>query len=220
MLRTIEDGLNADTLSDEETRMLCRKAQQGDKAAEQELVLRYTKLAKYISRRFAKAAGQDTEDVFAQALEILVKVIRSYNPGRGAFISYARLMLRSRLLDMVWKRRTPEDDTPEETDEETRADDDGREELEPLIVVVPALLDMVVEPTRDEQYNAACSELKRILDAARPHLTREQWVVVRSRADGRTMTSIAQRLGMSRETAYCRLREAMAVLEDFGDSSV
>lgn len=80
---------------------LCALAAQGDSAAEETLVLRYTRLVRACARPFFLAGG-DSEDLIQEGLMGLLSAIRSFQPDREAsFATFAGTCIRRRILSAV-----------------------------------------------------------------------------------------------------------------------
>ena len=94
--------MNRDSLkncfSDEE---LCIQAIAGDSAAEEMLVLRYSRLVRVCARPFFLAGG-DSEDLIQEGMLGLLSAIREYRPDRNArFRTFAELCVRRRIISAV-----------------------------------------------------------------------------------------------------------------------
>lgn len=79
-------------------------ARNGDKAAESELLNKYSPLAKSISAGFF-ISGATEEDLYQEAMVGLYSAIGSYNPGIAVFSTYAYRCIRNAVLDAVKKSR-------------------------------------------------------------------------------------------------------------------
>ncbi len=85
-------------LTDEE---LCCRASSGDRMAEENLVIRYMRLARACARPYFLAGG-DSEDLLQEAMVGLLKAIREYNPTRdAAFRTFAEVCVRNRIRSAV-----------------------------------------------------------------------------------------------------------------------
>lgn len=81
--------------------VLCAKAAQGDRAAEETLVHRHTRLVRVCARPFFLAGG-DSEDLIQEGMIGLITAIREYDPSRGArFRTFAATCVRRRLISVV-----------------------------------------------------------------------------------------------------------------------
>lgn len=86
------------TVSDEN---LCRLAQQGDRNAEEQVVVRYFGLVKACARPYFLAGG-DGEDLIQEGMLGLLKAVRTYEPTRGVpFEAFARLCVTRRVYSAV-----------------------------------------------------------------------------------------------------------------------
>lgn len=80
---------------------LCRLASKGDAGAENELVVRYSRLVRACARPFFLAGG-DSEDLIQEGMLGLLSAIRDYTPEADtAFKTYAELCIRRRLISAV-----------------------------------------------------------------------------------------------------------------------
>jgi len=85
-------------LTDEE---LCLKAADGDRVAEETLVMRYMRLARACARPYFLAGG-DSEDLLQEAMFGLLKAIREYDGSRDAsFKTFAEVCVRNRIRSAV-----------------------------------------------------------------------------------------------------------------------
>lgn len=85
-------------LSDE---ALCVKAANGDRVAEETLVLRYMRLARACARPYFLAGG-DSEDLLQEAMFGLLKAIREYDKARDVtFRTFAEVCVRNRIRSAV-----------------------------------------------------------------------------------------------------------------------
>lgn len=92
------DHLSIQSMTDEQ---LCARAATGDRAAEEALVLRYSRLVRVCSRPFFLAGG-DSEDLIQEGMLGLLSAIREYRADRGAqFRTFAELCIRRRIISAV-----------------------------------------------------------------------------------------------------------------------
>ncbi len=84
--------------------MLAIRAQAGDSNAEQELLLRYTKLVRYYARQYFLIGGE-TEDLIQEGMIGLFQAIKGYQnkEGRLSFKNFAHICVRRQILDAVKK---------------------------------------------------------------------------------------------------------------------
>lgn len=81
--------------------VLCALAVQGDRSAEEALVLRYNRLVRSCARPFF-LMGADHEDLIQEGMIGLVKAVRDYDAGRGAaFRAYAERCIRNRMISAI-----------------------------------------------------------------------------------------------------------------------
>ena len=80
---------------------LCALVIDGDRAAEETLVLRYSRLVRGCARPFFLAGG-DSEDLIQEGMMGLLSAIRESRPGRGTqFRTFAELCIRRRIISAV-----------------------------------------------------------------------------------------------------------------------
>lgn len=84
-----------------EDAVLLAQAARGDRAAEEELVLRYQWLVRSCARPLF-LLGADQEDLLQEGMVGLIKGIRDFDPQRNvSFSAFARLCVRRRMLDAI-----------------------------------------------------------------------------------------------------------------------
>ncbi len=84
--------------SDEE---LCARAAQGDRDAEEALVVRYSRMVRICARPYFLAGG-DSEDLIQEGMVGLLQAVREYNPNREAsFRRYAQVCIQNRLISAI-----------------------------------------------------------------------------------------------------------------------
>ncbi|MCD8356121.1 MAG: sigma-70 family RNA polymerase sigma factor [Clostridia bacterium] len=89
---------NLEACSDEQ---LCTMAQQGDRAAEELLAVRYFSVVKACSRPYFLAGG-DGEDLIQEGMLGLLKAVRAYEVGRNVpFEAFARMCITRRVYSAV-----------------------------------------------------------------------------------------------------------------------
>ena len=80
---------------------LCARAASGDRAAEEALVLRHTRLVRVCARPFFLAGG-DSEDLIQEGMVGLLSAIREFRPQKGAsFRAFAEVCVRRRIISVV-----------------------------------------------------------------------------------------------------------------------
>lgn len=80
---------------------LCACAAEGDRKAEENLVMRYNRLVRVCARPYFLAGG-DSEDLIQEGMLGLLSAIREYLPERGAsFRTYAEACIRNRIRSAV-----------------------------------------------------------------------------------------------------------------------
>lgn len=84
-------------MTDEE---LCKRVQNGDSGAQDELLKRYKNKVLAIARRFF-LGGAETEDLVQEGMCGLYTAIINYSPEKGNFSPYANTCVRNRILDKV-----------------------------------------------------------------------------------------------------------------------
>lgn len=81
--------------------VLCRRAALGDRAAEESLAARYSRLVRICARPYFLAGG-DSEDLIQEGMIGLLSAIRGFRPDEGAaFPSYAEVCIRNRIHSAV-----------------------------------------------------------------------------------------------------------------------
>ena len=92
------DNPNFEDCSDEQ---LCAMAQQGNRAAEEVLAVRYFSVVKSCSRPYFLAGG-DCEDMIQEGMLGLLKAVRAYEPERNVpFEAFARMCITRRVYSAV-----------------------------------------------------------------------------------------------------------------------
>lgn len=92
------DNPNFEDCSDEQ---LCAMAQQGNRAAEEGLAVRYFSVVKACSRPHFLAGG-DCEDLIQEGMLGLLKAVRAYEPERNVpFEAFARMCITRRVYSAV-----------------------------------------------------------------------------------------------------------------------
>lgn len=79
---------------------LFARAAEGDESAVEELLTRYKSIATALARRYFLVGG-DAEDLAQEGMIALYRAIKTYEPGQGAFASYAASCVKNRLLDVI-----------------------------------------------------------------------------------------------------------------------
>lgn len=80
---------------------LCARVAEGDRVAEEALVMRYARLVRICARPFFLAGG-DSEDLVQEGMFGLLKAIREFDPTRDAsFHTFAEVCIRRRILSAV-----------------------------------------------------------------------------------------------------------------------
>ena len=81
--------------------VLCQMASEGDRDAEEHLVLRYMRFVRASARPYFLAGG-DSEDLLQEAMFGLLKAIREFDAGRDvSFRTFAEVCVRNRILSAV-----------------------------------------------------------------------------------------------------------------------
>ena len=88
-------------MTDEESVISARG---GDKSAEEQLLNKYSPLAKAIAARFFLSGGE-TEDLVQEGMVGLYSAIYSFDKGSASFSTYAYACVRNAVLDAVKKSR-------------------------------------------------------------------------------------------------------------------
>lgn len=91
-------NVSHNSMTDEQ---LCVQAAGGDRAAEETLVLRHTRLVRTCARPFFLTGG-DSEDLLQEGMMGLLTAIRTYRGDRGAlFRTFAAVCVRRRIVSAV-----------------------------------------------------------------------------------------------------------------------
>ena len=92
------DHIQCHDLTDE---ALCAMTAQGDRTAEEALVLRYHRVVRMCARPYFLAGG-DSEDLIQEGMVGLLAAIREYDPERAAsFRTYAEVCIKNRLVSAI-----------------------------------------------------------------------------------------------------------------------
>ena len=90
-----------DSIRDDKSHQLAKKAASGDSAAEEALVSEYSRLVKICARPYFLAGG-DSEDLIQEGMLGLLSAIRTFDPNKGAkFSSYAEFCVRRRIYSAI-----------------------------------------------------------------------------------------------------------------------
>ncbi len=84
-------------LSDE---ALCGYAQHADKAAEDVLMRRYSRLVESLAKRYFLIGGTE-EDLRQEGMIGLLSAVREYSPQRASFKTFAALCIRRSIIDAI-----------------------------------------------------------------------------------------------------------------------
>lgn len=80
---------------------LCARVLSGDRAAEETLVLRYSRLVRICARPFFLSGG-DSEDLIQEGMVGLLSAIREFSPDRNTqFRTFAEVCIRRRIISAV-----------------------------------------------------------------------------------------------------------------------
>jgi RNA polymerase sporulation-specific sigma factor len=82
-------------------RWLLEAAQQGDRAAQDELLRRYEPLVQRVVRNLGRPRGYEREDLAQEARIGLASAIRAWRPERGPFSAFAVRCVRNQALHAV-----------------------------------------------------------------------------------------------------------------------
>ena len=84
------------------TEELIKRAKEGDRAAEEEVIVSVRRMIETLARGLAKNASYDAEDLAQTGLIAVAAAIKTYNEGKGAkFSTYAHMCAKRRMLDDV-----------------------------------------------------------------------------------------------------------------------
>ena len=94
----LQNRFLSDSMTDE---VLCARAAEGDRAAEETLVLRYSRLVRVCARPFFLAGG-DSEDLIQEGMLGLLSAIREFDGARSdRFGPFAQQCIRRRIISAV-----------------------------------------------------------------------------------------------------------------------
>lgn len=82
-------------------RWLLEAAQQGDRAAQDDLLRRYEPLVQRVVRKLSRPPGYEREDLAQEARIGLASAIRAWRPERGPFSAFAVRCVRNQALHAV-----------------------------------------------------------------------------------------------------------------------
>jgi RNA polymerase sporulation-specific sigma factor len=86
------------------TEDLIRLAKEGDKAAEETVILRVEKMIETLARGLTEAAPYNAEDLAQTGLLAVAGAIKTYDESKGAkFSTYAHMCAKRRMLDEIKK---------------------------------------------------------------------------------------------------------------------
>ena len=95
---SISMNIEKNGMTDEQ---LCAMVAMGDRASEEALVLRYSRLVRICARPYFLAGG-DSEDLIQEGMLGLLAAIREFSPERKvAFRTYADLCIRRRMISAI-----------------------------------------------------------------------------------------------------------------------
>ncbi|MBQ8322704.1 MAG: sigma-70 family RNA polymerase sigma factor [Clostridia bacterium] len=152
---------------------LALRAQEGDSTAEQELLLRYTKLVRYHARRYFLVGGE-AEDLIQEGMIGLFQAIRGYRPkaeGGQNFKNFAHMCVGRQIIDAVKKatskKNQPLNDYVSVADTETLLSDSDPDEILISAEDRRALEDMMSRVLTDTEFKvftvymngASCAEI-------------------------------------------------------------
>lgn len=100
--------LNFFRKKDEPIEYRIKKAQDGDSLERENVIGEYLPfIIKTISKITHKYVETENDEEYSIALEAFNEAIDKYDRGRGSFIAFAQLIIRSRIIDHLRKRANP-----------------------------------------------------------------------------------------------------------------
>ena len=139
--------------------MLVRRCQAGDAAAWEDLVQRFHRRIYNLCYRFA-GTSHDAEDLTQEVFIKMYRTLESYDPSKGAFLTWVSTVTRNLLVDHF--RRTKQDRVTDSLD----AAPDGEEDS-------PRLSDRLADGGRDPHSRSESREIGEAVHSALQKLSPE-----------------------------------------------
>ena len=179
-----------------------------------ELAMRYRPIAVRAARR-QRRSRIDYEDLVQEGLLALYVAALAYEPSKGSFGAYARVVVRRRVVRAAVEGRLPVKVDPDRWLAARAAD--ARSEIaavsENPVVVHPdgaLVLDGIASPERDAEREADHAIAARHLRA----LPERERRIVEQRSQGRSLDAVGSELGLSRERTRQLERQALRTLRE------
>ncbi len=132
--------------------MLVRRCQAGDAAAWEDIVQRFHRRIFNLCYRFT-GTSNDAEDLTQEVFIKMYRTLDSYDPAKGAFLTWVSTMTRNLLVDHF--RRTKLERLSDSMDATPEGEDDG-----------PRMADRIADKGRDAHSQAESQEVKVAVHAA------------------------------------------------------
>ena len=132
--------------------MLVRRCQAGDAAAWEDIVQRFHRRIFNLCYRFT-GTSDDAEDLTQEVFIKMYRTLDSYDPAKGAFLTWVSTMTRNLLVDHF--RRTKLERLSDSMDATPEGEEDG-----------PRMSDRIADKSRDAHSQAESQEVKVAVHAA------------------------------------------------------
>lgn len=158
---------------------LVEKFRGGDKAAGEQLLLRYKNTVLMTARRFFLSGGE-TEDLVQEGMCGLYSAIMNYDPSYAGFSAYAGACIRNRILDAV------------------KAGNNSKNAALNHFVSIPEVSESLFSNEKNPEDELINSETTtELASVMRENLSRLEYKVTSMYIDGLTMAEISSSLGRS-----------------------
>ena len=139
--------------------MLVRRCVAGDSAAWEEIVQTYNRRIYNICYRFA-GSGDDAEDLTQEVFIKMYRTLSSYDPGKGAFVTWVTTITRNLLVDHF--RKTKQDRMTDSIDSTASEHEDAQ-----------PLSDQIVDKSAPPDAHVRSREVGEVVHAALAKLSPE-----------------------------------------------